>query len=154
NLPRRIVRSGVAKLHPASHSATPIVFVPTSSPARRPPSGSAAAKSGARVEIIDRSLSPDSVMLNLIRHPFGASPEMGRRIAPDRGPVPRRKPGATRSGAMPSGPGLSPGNGKIADQVRGDEGADAGAAAAADATAGGTGEGFPSNAASRRSTSA
>src|SRR5690606_21863743 len=57
NFLRMIVLSGVAKLHPASQSAVPIVLVPTSSPARRPPPGSARAKSEGAVVIIPALLS-------------------------------------------------------------------------------------------------
>ena len=46
NFVRRIVSAGPAKLQPASHAASPIVFVPTSSPASLP-CGTAAANSAA-----------------------------------------------------------------------------------------------------------
>src|SRR3546814_13279515 len=52
NLPRFISSAAVAIVQPASHSATPIVFVPTSSPISLPPPGRASRKARTVMVII------------------------------------------------------------------------------------------------------
>jgi hypothetical protein len=52
NLVRRISKAGLANDQPASHSAVPIVLVPTSRPISRPPFGSASRNCAGETVII------------------------------------------------------------------------------------------------------